>query len=639
MKKISNLAFCAVVMGFFAGCATVPASNGAGKNPKGDAREETLKSPSSLAAAETFPFRAEILGDSVEIRLVAVEDSLALPTLAALDFAAYFKNPIRDAGKGELPENARPVSKDIARESFPAVEKLSASEPEFLKSADPIAWEPFARRLHSDGAGDSLSAALRQIEGFKWGEENVFADFQKVEKLALSPDSSAWWVEVSPRPWTGMGTFWAKLRRKPSAAELQVLREYATKRLSWEEAVDWAKSLSAYWYPTYNTDLETSPPFEDSGRGTPFAVIRGNPMGKPLWVAIDVPAFRKAAPTVQDSLLQGKALERFVDKDSSARLSTLEGLRGVCPETPETRTFKEKLSRVLDSLPAGQNAWSAGGMLWFRRDAGSLLAGDFSAQDSLHNPLPRLLELQSLFDSLGIQFLVVPVPTKEAVYADKMIAGTPRRLCVDVAGREFVRKLLAAGIDVLDLYPALENARAADDGEHFSFQKFDTHWALPGLLAAMEALSERVVGYSWYEAANPKPGTLELRDTTILREGDLIQQLPSAEQGLYAPETLEVKKVYGVGKPHVGRKDSPILLMGDSFTGVFESVDGKSGGPGSLLSFATGLDVYVMTSWGGGPGVRHRMLKDKKVLDSKRLVVYMMTMRDFWNSPMEWDAL
>jgi len=210
---------------------------------------------------------------------------------------------------------------------------------------------------------------------------------------------------------------------------------------------------------------------------------------------------------------------------------------------------------------------------------------------------------------------------------------------VDVAGRDIIRKLLAAGVDVLDVFPALQAARAGDDGEHFSFQKFDTHWALPGLLAAMEQLAMKVTTYAWYENSGAQPGTLEMRDTTILREGDLIQQLPQTEQGNFAPETLEVKKIYKDGKPYVGGKDAPILLMGDSFTGVFESVDGKSGGPGSLLAFATGLDVQVVTSWGGGPLVRHRMVKDKKSLKTKRLVIYMMTLRDFWQSPLEWDVL
>ena len=98
-------------------------------------------------------------------------------------------------------------------------------------------------------------------------------------------------------------------------------------------------------------------------------------------------------------------------------------------------------------------------------------------------------------------------------------------------------------------------------------------------------------------------------------------------------------KIYKGDNAYKGGKNAPILLMGDSFTGVFESVDQKSGGPGSLLAYATGLDVQVVTSWGGGPGVRSRMMKMKKDMQSKRLVIYMMTARDFWQSPMEWDAL
>ncbi len=35
---------------------------------------------------------------------------------------------------------------------------------------------------------------------------------------------------------------------------------------------------------------------------------------------------------------------------------------------------------------------------------------------------------------------------------------------------------------------------------------------------------------------------------------------------------------------------------------MFESVDQRSGGPGSLIAFATGLDVQVLISWGGGLG-------------------------------------
>ena len=86
-------------------------------------------------------------------------------------------------------------------------------------------------------------------------------------------------------------------------------------------------------------------------------------------------------------------------------------------------------------------------MLWFRRNANYLVADKISGQDSLHNPLPRMIELKQYLDSMNVQLLVVPVPVKEEIYADKLVSGTAADLCVNVNGREFIREMLAAGID------------------------------------------------------------------------------------------------------------------------------------------------------------------------------------------------
>jgi alginate O-acetyltransferase complex protein AlgJ len=251
----------------------------------------------------------------------------------------------------------------------------------------------------------------------------------------------------------------------------------------------------------------------------------------------------------------------------------------------------------------------------------------------------KMRELKKYLDSLGVQLLVVPVPVKEEIYGERLVEGTAADLCVNPAGREFTREMLAAGLDVLDLYPALMAAKSGDEPPHYSYQRYDTHWALPGMLAAMELLASRVTQYSWYAESGAQPGSLNLQETKTLREGDLVAHLPDAEKSKYPADTLPVMKIFKGTEAYKGGKNSPILLMGDSFTGVFESVDQKSGGPGSLLAYATGLDVQVLTSWGGGPGVYHRMMKMKKDMQSKRLVIYMMTARDFWQSPMEWDGL
>ena len=550
-------------------------------------------------------FEVKTSGADKQVRVVAK------PTLAALDYAAYSANPIRQAGKDEKPENyaGKMASAKIGDYPFPMLESLSESAPAAVAGRPPLAWEPLSKILYAQTGNDSLGILLNAVEAVKWDEPEVFRAFQTVSKLwgvALTDGSVEWWVEVSPAVWTGRAPFYGKLKLASAGETAEVLNYYLTAEMGAEDAMNWVRTLSSYWYPTLNTDLEQHTPGAPWEGGRPFAVMRGNPMGTPMWVAFDVPAFE-----LSDEALRAK----FTSK------------------------FRDALSAQLKKLPKEQNAWESGGMLWFRRNANYLLADKISGQDSLHNPLPRLLELKKYLDSENIQLLVVPIPVKEEIYADKLVPGTPADRCVNVNGREFIREMLTAGIDVLDLYPALMAARAGDEPLHYSYQRYDTHWALPGMLAALEQLAARVTQYSWYASSGAQPGSLQMQETSTVREGDLVAHLPDAEKPKFAADTLAAMKVFKGSEPYKGGKNAPILLMGDSFTGVFESVDQKSGGPGSLLAYATGLDVQVVTSWGGGPGVYHRMMKMKKDMQSKRLVIYMMTARDFWQSPMEWDGL
>jgi alginate O-acetyltransferase complex protein AlgJ len=601
-----------------------------------------------LQSVPSTLFETKKLGDDKQLRVVGK------PTLAALDFAAYSNNPIRLAGKEEKPENYKGVMAPakVTEYPFPMLDSISENEPAVVAGRQPLAWEPLAKILYAQTGNDSLGNILNAVEAVKWNEPEVFRAFQTVSRLwgvPMSDGSVEWWAEVTPAAWTERKPFYGKLNLSSHGETAEILNYYLTGEMNIDDAMNWARTLSSYWYPTLNTDLEphtAGAPWEgDANR--PFAVMRGNPMGNPMWIAFEVPAFRLSdealrAKRTADSLAEAGEVvpvNRVLDKDSSFRLQTLASVEGSCPANEATAKFRDALSKKLVKLPKEQNAWSSGEMLWFRRNANYLLADKITKQDSLHNPLPRLLELKKYLDSLNVQLLVLPVPVKEEIYAERLVEGTAADLCVNPAGREFTREMLAAGLDVLDLYPALMSAKSGDEPPRYSYQRYDTHWALPGMLAAMELLASRVTQYSWYAESGAKPGSLNLQETQTLREGDLVAHLPDAEKSKYPADTLPVMKIFKGTEAYKGGKNSPILLMGDSFTGVFESVDQKSGGPGSLLAYATGLDVQVLTSWGGGPGVYHRMMKMKKDMQSKRLVIYMMTARDFWQSPMEWDGL
>ena len=607
--------------------------------------------PAALPPQPSTPvtvFEMKFLNADKQVRVVNK------PTLAALDFAAYFNNPIRLAGKDEKPENyaGKMASAKVNEYPFPMLDSIQEYEPAAIAGRQPLAWEPLSKILYAQTGNDSLGNVLNAVEAVKWNEPEVFRAFQTVTRMwgvPLSDGSVEWWVEVMPAQWTGRSAFYGKLKLSSKGETAEILNYYLTGEMNIDDAMNWARTLSSYWYPTLNTDLEphtAGAPWEGD-KNRPFAVMRGNPMGTPMWIAFEVPAFRLSdealrAKRTADSLAEAGEVvpvNRTLDTSSAFRLETLASLEGSCPVNDATKKFRDALSKKLKKLPKEQNAWAGGDMLWFRRNANYLLADKITKQDSLHNPLPRLLELKKYLDSLNVQLLVVPVPVKEEIYGERLVEGTAADLCVNPAGREFTREMLAAGLDVLDLYPALMAAKSGDEPPHYSYQRYDTHWALPGMLAAMELLASRVTQYSWYAESGAQPGSLNLQETKTLREGDLVAHLPDAEKSKYPADTLPVMKIFKGTEAYKGGKNSPILLMGDSFTGVFESVDQKSGGPGSLLAYATGLDVQVLTSWGGGPGVYHRMMKMKKDMQSKRLVIYMMTARDFWQSPMEWDGL
>ena len=174
------LSFIALFL-LFIGCASQSSSTVVSKSQ--NAETPQIVASNTNTNTNTIPFSVDSVAPSSEVRHVAVKDSAALPTLSALDFAAYYKNPIRDAGKMELPENAKKLTVRISEYPFSMLENFSETEPEFLKNLEPLAWEPFTKYLYAKGAGDSLAIIIRKIESEKWNQQNVFADFQKVEKL------------------------------------------------------------------------------------------------------------------------------------------------------------------------------------------------------------------------------------------------------------------------------------------------------------------------------------------------------------------------------------------------------------------------------------------------------------------------
>jgi len=621
------------------------------------------------------------------LRSSVIVRKIEMPVMANLDFAAYDRNPIlNDPAKVKLKK--RPPDMVLDSITFGgALQELKNSLSELPLSKEeknrPLAWKPLLKKLWNVVKNDRLQQITAEIENYKWADSSVFQPYQQITTAFISQKDSVpeIWIKIEFSPWVkflksvddedrdGIKEVYGRLDTddiNPDSlkkAAFWIKNEYCSKVLDRSEAVDWVTDLASYWYPTRNTDLleisaGESWPGKDTGKKAkkemkkmfvtdPLAVMEGKPFSpdKPVYnvFVVQFPEIAKSEsvePDFSSGTYDSSVSQNFTANRIRFQNEVKES--GVYESQEEKNgSFAIALKNWLNSVPPDQMAFEGrDGWLFFRKSLESLLSGDIILQAEDKNPLPHLSMFHRYLKSHGVNMLFVVVPNKEEVYFDKFPEGVSDSL--SGYANPFNRKVLAdlqdSGVEVIDLLPLfLQEKKNGSILKEPLFQKQDTHWTTRGLKIAAEAISKRVKTYAWYD--NPDESRFVKIDTIVNRVGDLVERLPAGRQPLYGPMTLEAVQVRkNDGSLLKGNRFSPILLIGDSFTGAFESIDCKSAGVGSHIASKTGLEVEVITSWGGGPLVRKKAMSSReKDLDKKRLVVYMMSARDLFNYNQGWE--
>jgi hypothetical protein len=617
------------------------------------------------------------------------------PTLANLDCSAYFSNPVRDdPQKIQFKKPAGKIS--IDRLTFAGLivspcSRLSQTPLTEAEKSRPLAWAPLQKRLWEILKADLFGKTTAAVNGEKWADPSVFLPYQEIAALYLHDETgaTAFWVKIEFKPWVnflsavldedhdGFKEMYGKLDVSGVDSALLakaiswIRSDYCRTVLTKEQTVDWANTLASYWYPKLNTDIvdmagETRWPGSATEKevlrelkgfsvDNPTVVIRGNPFGKNIYnvFMVEFPPLPVPAPQLPAVAGNPAASE---GKDSSVsdnfRKNTLRfeqetktnGDYGTWAKTSEG--FRTSLASLVSALPQGQLGFKGrDGWLFFGREIDYLNGGDLTAQGKDKNPLPVLMEFRSMLDKYNISLLFCVVPNKSDVYFEKLPGNAPKdpATVINPYGRKFLADLQKNGIEVIDLLPVFLAAKQDDpkNREHV-YQKHDTHWSLRGLQAAAKLIAGRIRQYSWYGGLAKSRISYTLKDTVCSRPGDIVERLPENERGGYPADLLAAQQVVAPdGAPYkANNPDAPIMLIGDSFTGVFELVDCKSAGIGAHLAAETGIPVDVITSWGGGPLVRDKMLHARKnYLPKKRLVVYMMVARDLYNYAQNWQPM
>lgn len=247
--------------------------------------------------------------------------------------------------------------------------------------------------------------------------------------------------------------------------------------------------------------------------------------------------------------------------------------------------------------------------------------------------------------SRGIELFVVLVPSRIQVYPDRIPGVAPQPESFAGVGPGYARVLRAladAGVEVIDLLPALAGARYDRSGEDDErvFLDYDHHWTPRGAEIAAKVIAARLRELRGLGSGPAREGI----DFEVRRElGPWKAMQLEREDGGFVPVTehavAEVDQPVNVWfrrvvtpageRVEVEDRASPILLLADSFGGYYEGADSDIK---RLLYAETGAKVDKIVLLGaGGRTAWKAVARRGDDLAGKKVVIWLFTARSLAN--------
>ena len=245
------------------------------------------------------------------------------------------------------------------------------------------------------------------------------------------------------------------------------------------------------------------------------------------------------------------------------------------------------------------------------------------------DPLPAIVKFHEDLKARGIDLAVVPVPVKATIYPERLrrsydpAQGPPVNRHLET----FFRRLEEQGVNVIDLTPALWEAREKEE----LFLPLDSHWTPRGVSVFAKALGDELKKRFPYLKTVAR--SYEARPVEVSNTGDVFEmlKLPAGSRP-FGKTRVTAGQVYDLETKKPVEKDerSGVVLLGDSAANIYSIGSmgwGESGGLPEHLCLHLGRPLHWITVNGGAPtATRRRLVRDG--LAGRVLVVWEFIMRD-----------
>lgn len=242
-------------------------------------------------------------------------------------------------------------------------------------------------------------------------------------------------------------------------------------------------------------------------------------------------------------------------------------------------------------------------------------------------PDPQIAYFVALRDqlaALGIDLIVVPFTERENVTALAFLDHPPADGVVHAFREQFHLRLLQAGIEVVDLRPAL--AAAMPDYVNVFYDAEDGHPADGAIQVAAHEIAQRLRRYGELE---PRYTTFRTR-TVRYKIPDRYELFPERVHRQLSYSATAVSREDGSAIQR-SVPDAPILLVGDSFSGVPYAFGPANADLAAHLTKETGLLVRRLEVGSGGPQLMVHMAREGRALtQGVRVCVYVFRENYMW---------
>jgi len=261
------------------------------------------------------------------------------------------------------------------------------------------------------------------------------------------------------------------------------------------------------------------------------------------------------------------------------------------------------------------------------------------------DPIEIISDFSKQMQTRGIQLVVVPIPGKASIYPDKLTSLAEPGRPVHAHTKRFIEELRKADVEVIDIHEVfLQNRADADQDDQPLYMKTDTHWTGHGVILAARVIAERIKRELWYREMEPSPAERYDRiKVTAERRGDIpkMTKIPLQEK-LFSAEMVDAYQVMEKQSRELYQDDaqSPVLLLGDSFSRVFQTDAPGSAGVVANLAYELQMPIASIVNDGGASTlVRQQLARNPKMLWGKRLIVWEFIERDIRFGMRGWQPI